>query len=34
MLEYWKVGIMGSGKMEKWAIGEIPPAMEGKNVHK
>jgi len=20
MLEYWKVGIMGCGKMEKWAI--------------
>ncbi|MBW2615109.1 MAG: hypothetical protein JRD02_02900 [Deltaproteobacteria bacterium] len=25
---------MGSGEMEKWAIGEIPPDIEAKNVHK
>jgi len=33
ILEYGKVGIMGSGEMEKWATGEIPLDMEAKNVH-
>jgi len=28
MLEYWKSGILGSGEMKKWAIGEIPLDME------
>jgi len=28
MLEYWKFGILGSGEMKKWAIGEIPLGME------
>ena len=28
MLEYWKFGILGSGEMKKWAIGEIPLDME------
>jgi len=33
-LEYWKVGIMGSGEMEKWTTGEIPLDMEVEIVHK
>ena len=34
MFEYWKGGILGSGEMEKWVVGEIPFDMEIKNVHK
>ena len=28
MLEYWKFGILGSGEMKKWAIGENRLGME------
>ena len=27
-LRNWNVGILGSGEMKKWAIGEIPLDME------
>lgn len=34
MMEYWKVGIMCSGKMEMWAIDKIHFDNEVKKIHK
>ncbi len=33
MMEQWNDGIMGFGKMEKWATGKIPPNREVKKVN-